>query len=218
MVLTFFNLFPYLRLPFLQGMRDVRASPLPVPEDVEQWVTNRAHAEAYKEWKDAEEERCKRKSLERDELEKRHRQQRHDGLPEEPSPSPSSMDSSSDDDESEARRGPLDHLPDVRETVPGASTSGPVSPGGGGEDASGLAIAHPRAEADTPKTRALGKHAVNPMGSTMEVERATAGATQPPLQRVEGELEPGEGRPVPADTGVVPPPPPPPLSRTRDAV
>jgi hypothetical protein len=44
-------------------------------------VKNRAHAEVYKERKDAEEARRKRKSLERDELEKRRRQQRHDGLP-----------------------------------------------------------------------------------------------------------------------------------------
>ena len=100
---------------------------------------------------------------------------------------------------------------------PGLSASGLASLGGGG-GISGLAIAHPRAEANTPKTRALGKHAVNPMGSMTEVEWATAGVTQPPLQRVEEELEPGEGQPVPADMGVVPPPSPPPLSRTRDAV
>ncbi|XP_066311252.1 uncharacterized protein [Miscanthus floridulus] len=97
------------------GMRDVRASPPPVPKDAERRAENRAHAEAYKERKDAEEARRKRKSLEHDEMEKCRRQQRHDGLPEEPSPSSSSMDSSSDDDESEVGRGPLDHLPDVRE-------------------------------------------------------------------------------------------------------
>ena len=55
-------------------MRDVRASPPPVPEDAEWRAENRAHAEAYKERKDAEEARCKRKSLERDELKKRRRQ------------------------------------------------------------------------------------------------------------------------------------------------
>jgi len=55
-------------------MRDVQASPPPVPEDAEQRVENRARAEAYKERKDAEEARRKRKSLERDELEKRRRQ------------------------------------------------------------------------------------------------------------------------------------------------
>ncbi|XP_066323787.1 uncharacterized protein [Miscanthus floridulus] len=124
------------------------------------------------------------------------------------------MDSSSDDDESEPGQGPLDHLPDVRETVPRALASGPASLGGGGEGASRLAIARPEAEADTPETRALGKRAVSPMGSTAEVERATTGATQPPPQRVEGASESGEGRPVPVDTGAVPPP----LSRTRDVV
>ena len=91
--------------------------------------------------------------------------------------------------------------------------SGPVSLGGGGEDASGLAIARSEAEADTPEARALAKRAVNPMGSTVEVERAMAGATQPPPLRVEGVPESGEGRPAPADTEVVPPPPPPPLQR-----
>ena len=96
----------------------MRASLPPVPEDAERRAENRAHTEAYKEWKDAEEARCKRKSLERDELEKHRRQQRHSGLPEEPSPSSSSRDSSSDDDECKAGRGPLDHLPDVRETAP----------------------------------------------------------------------------------------------------
>ena len=52
----------------------MRASPSPVPKDIEQWVVNRAHAEAYKEWKDTEKARRKRKSLERDELEKHRRQ------------------------------------------------------------------------------------------------------------------------------------------------
>ena len=125
---------------------------------------------------------------------------------------------SDDDDESEVGRGPLDHLPDVRETVPGASASGLTSPGGGGEGASGPAIARPRAKADTPETRALGKRAVSPMGSTAEVERVTAGATQPPPQRVEGASESGEGWPAPVDTGAMPPLPPPPLQWTRDAV
>ena len=74
----------------------------------------------------------------------------------------------------------MDHLPDVRETVPGALASGLMSPGGGGEGASGLAIAHPRAEADTPEAWASGKRAISPMGSTVKVERATAGVTQPP--------------------------------------
>ena len=79
-----------------------------------------------------------------------------------------------------ARRGPLDQLPDGRETVPGASASGLTSPGGGGEGASGLAIARPGAEANTPEAWASGKRAVSLMGSTAEVERATVGAIQPP--------------------------------------
>ena len=55
-------------------MRDVRASPPPVPEDAERWAVNRAHAEAQKKRKDAEEAKRKRKILEREELEKRRRQ------------------------------------------------------------------------------------------------------------------------------------------------
>ena len=124
---------------------------------------------------------------------------------------------SDDDDESEAGRGPLDHLPDVRETAPGASVSVLVSlGGGGGEGALGLASARPGAEADTPETRASAKRAVSPMGSTAEVERAMAGAIQPPPQRAEGASESAEGGPVPSDTAAAPLPPPPP--RTRDAV
>ena len=114
------------------------------------------------------------------------------------------MDFSSDgDDESEAGRGPLDHLPDIRETVPGASASSLTSPGGGGEGALGLAIARPGAEADTPEAWALGKRAVSPVGSMAEVEQVVAGATQLPPQGTEGALLP---------------PPPPPSSRMRDTV
>ncbi|XP_066312841.1 uncharacterized protein [Miscanthus floridulus] len=189
-----------------RGMGDVRASPPLVPEDAEWWVVNRAHAKVYKEQKDAKEARRKRKSLEHGELEKRRRQQRHDGLPVEPSPSPSSTDSSSDDDESEVGWGPLAHLPDVGGTVPRVSASSPASLGGGGEDASGLAIARPRAEADAPEAWALGKRAISLVGSTVEVEQMMVGATQWPLQRVEGALESSEGRPVTADTEAVPPP------------
>ncbi|XP_066311631.1 basal body protein 10-like [Miscanthus floridulus] len=83
------------------GIRDVRASSPPVPEDAERRAVNRAHAKAQKMRKDAKEARCKRKNLECDELEKRRRQQRHDGLPVEPSLSLSLSNSSSDDDEGE---------------------------------------------------------------------------------------------------------------------
>ncbi|XP_066344274.1 uncharacterized protein [Miscanthus floridulus] len=44
--------------------------------------------------------------------------------------------------------------------------------GVGGDDTSGLAIACPKAEADTPEAWAFGKRTVSPMGSMVEVERA----------------------------------------------
>ena len=141
---------------------------------------NRAHAEAQKKRKDAEEAKRKRKILEREKLEKRHRQQRQDGLPVEASPTSSlSVDSSDEDDESERGRGPLDHLPDVRETAIGASASSPALPGGG-DGAPVSTIAHPTSEADTPELRALRKRAVSSVGSTVVVEQAAVGATQVP--------------------------------------
>ena len=79
-------------------------------------------------------------------------------------------------------------------------------------------IAYSGAEADTPETWALGKRAVSPMGSTVEVERATTGAIQPPPERAEGESESSEGWPALADTVAVPLPPPSLPLRTRDAV
>ena len=196
----------------------MRASPPPVPEDAARRAVNRAHIEAQKRWKDAKEAKRMRKILTREGLEKRRRQQRQDGLPLEASSLPSlSTDASDGDDEGEMGRGPLDHLPDVGETVPEASVSSPVLPGGGG-DASGPAIAHPGAKADMPMAWALGKRTISPVGSTVEVEWAMVGVTQRPPQRVEGASESGEGRPAPADIEAVPPPPPPPLQRTRDAV
>ena len=102
--------------------------------------------------------------------------------------------------------------------VLGASVSGPAFLGGGGEGAPGLAIGGPKAEADAPETRVLGKRTVSPVGSTAEVEQVAAGATQLPPQRVEGVPESGEGWPAPADTEAMPPLPPPPLQRTRDTV
>ena len=111
-----------------------------------------------------------KKILAREELDKRRRQQRKDGLPLEESPLPSlSTDASDGDDEGEIGRGPLDHLPDIEETVPGASASSPALPGGGGA-APGSAIARLGAEANTPEERALGKRAVSPVGSTAAVE------------------------------------------------
>ncbi|XP_066334086.1 uncharacterized protein [Miscanthus floridulus] len=125
------------------------------------------------------------------------------------------MDSLNDDDESEAGRGPLDHLPDVRETALEARRAARRLQEEG-EGASRLAIARPGAEADMPETRVSGKCAVSPMGSTAEVERATAGAAQLPSQRAEGASESDEGRPVPADTAAVPLPPATPASHRRD--
>jgi len=97
------------------------------------------------------------------------------------SPSPSlSEDSLDKDDGFERGRGSLDHLPDVGETAIGASASSPTLPGGGGDGASGSAIAHPASEADTPELRALGKRAVRTLGSTVVVEQAAVDATQLP--------------------------------------
>ena len=96
------------------------------------------------------------------------------------SPSPSPLENSSNEDGGiEGGRGPLDHLPDVGETVPGASASSPALLGGGG-GAPGSAIAYPASEADTPELRALGKRAVGPLGSTVVVEQAAVEATQLP--------------------------------------
>ena len=97
--------------------------------------------------------------------------------------------------------------------MPGASASSPALPGGGGGGALGSTIAYPASEADTPELRALGKHAVGPLGSTVVVEQVAVEATQLPQQRVEGVLESDEGRLAPADTGAVSLPPPPPLQR-----
>ncbi|XP_066324008.1 basal body protein 10-like [Miscanthus floridulus] len=95
--------------------------------------------------------------------------------------------------------------------VLGASAGGPASQGGGEDGDSGQMSARPMAEADTPETRALGKRAVSPLGSTVEVEQAAVGLAPP---RVERAPESGEGRPASADTGTAPPQP---LQR-RDAV
>ncbi|XP_066357980.1 uncharacterized protein [Miscanthus floridulus] len=84
--------------------------------------------------------------------------------------------------------------------VLGASASSPALPGGGGGDASGLVIARPGAEADTPEARALGKRTVSPVGSTAAVEQVAAGAMQLPPQRTDGAPGSVEDRPVPADT------------------
>ena len=136
----------------------------------------------------------------------------------EESPSPSLLTEASDgDDEGEGGRGPLDHLPDVVEVVPGAMASSSALPGGGGEADPGSAVVRSRAEADTLEARALGKRAVSPVGSAAVVEQVAVEATPPPPQRTEGVPGSIEDRPAPMDTEATPLPPPPPL-RTRFAV
>ena len=110
-------------------------------------------------------------------------------------------------------RGPLDHLPDVGEIVPGVSASSLALPGGGGGGAPGSAIAYPASEAYTPELRALGKRVVGLLSLMVVVEQAVVEATQLPPQRVEGVSESEAGRLALADTGTVSLPPPPPLQR-----
>ena len=136
----------------------------------------------------------------------------------EESPSPSlSMEASDGDDEGKVGRGPLDHLPDVVEVVPGALASSLALPGGGGEADPGSAIARSGAEADTPGARALGKHAVSPVGSAAVVEQVAVEVTQLLPQKTEGAPGPVADQPTPMDTEALPLPPPPPL-RTRIVV
>ena len=121
----------------------------------------------------------KKQILAREKLDERRRQQRRGGLLLEESPSPSlSTDASDGDDEGERGRDPLDHLPDVEETAPGALASSPALPGGGGGAASGLAIARLGAEADTLEERALGKRAVSSVGSMAAMVQVAVEATQ----------------------------------------
>ena len=62
-------------------MRDVHASPPPVPEDARRRAINRAHAEAQKKRKDAKAAKRTKKILACEELDKRRRQQRKERLP-----------------------------------------------------------------------------------------------------------------------------------------
>ncbi|XP_066315476.1 uncharacterized protein [Miscanthus floridulus] len=54
------------------GMRDVRSSPPPVPEDVRRRAINRVHADAHKKRKDAKAAKRTKQLLAREELDKRH--------------------------------------------------------------------------------------------------------------------------------------------------
>ena len=165
----------------------MRSSPSPVPKDARWRAINRAHADTQKKRKDAKAAKRTKKILAREELDKRRRQQRKDGLLLEESPSPSlSTEASDGDDGGKVGRGPLDHLPDVVEVVPRALASSPALPGGGGEADPGSAVVRSGAEADTLEARALGKRAISPVGSAAVVEQVAVEATPPPPQRTEG--------------------------------
>ena len=73
--------------------------------------------------------------------------------------------------------------------------------------------ARPGAEADTPEARVSEERAVCPMSSTVEVERATVGATPLSPRRVEEVPGSDGGQLAPVDTEAAPLPPPPPLQR-----
>ena len=193
-------------------MRDVRSSPPPVLEDAERRAVNRAHADAQKRRKDAKAAKRTKHILAREELDKRRRQQRKDGLPLEESPSTSLSTEASDGDEKvEGGRGSLDHLPDVVEVAPGVSVSIPAPPGSGGEADPGPAVARSGAEADTPEARALGKRAASPVSSAVAAELVAVEATPPAPQRTERAPGSAEDRPAPMDTEATPLPPPLPL-------
>ena len=104
----------------------------------------------------------------------------------------------------------LEHLPDIRELVLGEPARS-LTPLGGGVP--GPAAARPGAEADTPEARVSEERAVSPIGSTVEVERATVGATPLSPRRVEEVLGPGGGQLAPMDAEAVLLPPPQPLQR-----
>ena len=76
----------------------MRSSPPPVPEDARRRAINRAHTNAQKKRKDAKTAKRTKQILTREELDKRRRQQRKDGLPLEESPSPSLLTEASDGD------------------------------------------------------------------------------------------------------------------------
>ncbi|XP_066374751.1 uncharacterized protein [Miscanthus floridulus] len=125
------------------------------------------------------------------------------------------MDASNEDDDGKMGWGPLDHLPDVGETVPGVLASSPTLPGGGGGGAApGSVVDRLGAEADMLEEWVLGKHAVSPVGSAVVVEQVAVGVTQLPPQRTEGAPGSIEDQPALMNTEVVPLPPPPP-TQTR---
>ena len=188
----------------------MRGSPPPVPEDARRRSVNRARAEEAKKKKDAKEAKRTKKLLAREKLDARRRRQRLDGLPLEPSPSSSMSDSSSDGGGREVGTACLEHLPDIRELLPRASARS-LTPLGGGVP--GPVAARPGAEADMPEARVSEERAVSSMSSTVEVERATVGATPLSPRRVE-EVPGFDGDQLaPVDTEAAPLPPPPSLQR-----
>jgi len=112
---------------------------------------NRARAEEEKKKKDAKEAKRTKKLLAREKLDARRRRQKLEGLPLEPSPSSSVSDSSGDGGEREVGTACLEHLPDIREMVPGAPARSLMLLGGGGVP--GPVAARPRAEPDRPRPR-----------------------------------------------------------------
>jgi len=193
-------------------MRDVRGSPPPVPEDARRRSVNRARAEEAKKKKDAKEAKRTKKLLAREKLDARRRRQSLDGLPLEPSPSSSVSDSSSDGGGREVGSACLEHLPDIRELLPGAPARSPTPLGGGG-GVLGPVAAHSGAEADTPEVRVLEERAVSPVGSTVEAEQVTVEATPLPPRRVEEVPGSDGGQLALVDTEAALLPPPPPLQR-----
>ena len=145
----------------------MRDSPPPVPEDGRRRAVNRARAEEEKKKKDAKEAKRTKKLLAREKLDARCWRQRLDSLPLEPSPSSSVSDSSGDGGGREVGTACLEHLPDIREMVPGAPARSLTLLGGG---VPGPVAARPGAEADAPKARVSEERAVGPMGPTVEVE------------------------------------------------
>jgi hypothetical protein len=185
-------------VPDLSAVKESRS---PVPEDRAAREARRLLAAQKKEEKDAAKKRPVRKALEREALNRRHRQQSLEGLPIEESPS--EMVSGEDEDNSDDDVGLrydtvtfLVHLPDVRpllEPIDGGSTSqasreilAPVK--GEGEPAEGRARAGPSERGSTSpgvphgrsvalRPRARSPRALPIGGATMSVSEARVPST-----------------------------------------
>ncbi|XP_066311642.1 molybdopterin synthase catalytic subunit-like [Miscanthus floridulus] len=95
--------------------------------------------------------------------------------------------------------------------VPGVPARSLTPLGGGGVP--GPVAARLGAKADTPEARVSEERAVSPMGSTVEVERATVGPTPSSPRRVEEVPGFGGGQLAPVDLEATLLPPPAPLQR-----